>query len=86
MKINNGGKMLYIALTTSMKSADRLDFLEAYDEVFDPDGSIKLCGRDKCKKLILMCESIAHPFGNPDTGCMYVEAIKKLHEEIINQQ
>ena len=52
---------------------------ELYDKVFDSNGGIKPCGRDNCKKLIEACR-IEFPevdFGNPSTGYMNVENIKK---------
>ena len=58
-----------------------------YQEVFDKDGNIKACGREKCKKLIDACNVFYQTkynkeldFGNSNTGFMNVENIKKLIE------
>ncbi len=34
------------------------EFLLYYEAVFNEDGSIKLCGREKCKKLIEISEEL----------------------------
>ena len=56
-----------------------------YNDVFNENGEIKACGRDKCKKLIIACETYYKfhynenvNFGNSDTGFMNVDNIKKL--------
>ena len=54
---------------------------QAFDEVFEPDGNIRSCGREACKKLItIMQEQFPGvDFGNLETGCMNVENIKRYH-------
>ena len=54
-------------------------FDELYNKVFDSDGSVRLCGRETCKKLIEACSN-AYPnvnFGDLESGCMYIDNIKK---------
>ena len=56
---------------------DSLEFL--YKVVFDKNGEVRACGRENCKKLSKACMEL-HPdvdFGNPDTGMMNIENIKK---------
>jgi hypothetical protein len=63
-----------------------LRFMYLYPEVFEEDGSVKACGREKCKSLIYYAYSIrphGH-FGNPDTGWMDQENITALFEELKN--
>lgn len=52
---------------------------EKYHKVFNEDGTIKVCGRDACKELILECMKIKSDinFGDPNTGMMNVENIQK---------
>lgn len=54
-------------------------FDELYNKVFDSDGSVRLCGRETCKKLIEACSN-AYPnvnFGDLESGCMNIDNIKK---------
>ena len=52
---------------------------ELYDEVFDSNGNVKLCGREKCKKLIDACKNAYKgvDFGDSETGYMNIDNIKK---------
>lgn len=56
------------------------NFLKTYDAVFNSDNTIKNCGREKCKDLIIACmilsKNNSNYFGNPDTGMMNVENIQ----------
>lgn len=59
------------------------DFSNIYEEVFNSDGSVKLCGREKCKDLIIACMVLSSNnnkgyFGNPDTGMMNVGNIQRF--------
>ena len=59
----------------------REEFLSCYNEVFNKDGNIKVCGRDKCIELIQLSEKICPEtgkFGSKKTGYLNVEEIKKL--------
>lgn len=53
-----------------------------FNDVFNSDGSVKACGRDKCINLIVECE-LLHPeypkgyFGNARTGLMDSRAVFK---------
>ena len=58
-------------------------FLSCYEDVFNEDGSRKMCGREKCKKLIEIAEGLcpkAEPgeFGSKETGIIYEPAIKAI--------
>lgn len=62
---------------------------EQYNKVFDENGDPRLCGREACKELILMCEeNMGHKglFGNIETGFMNVENIHALFEELKKEQ
>ena len=49
-----------------------------YNEVFDENGNVRSCGRDKCKELIIETEGVfGGRFGNQETGFMDVKKIKK---------
>ena len=60
-------------------------FLQQYNKVFDANGQVKACGRQECMNLINMCkmEEPYEDFGNPLTGMMNVENIKKFREKVI---
>lgn len=53
--------------------------LKIYEEVFEENGDIKSCGREKCKELILEMTKVYSNvnFGNKETGFMHIENIKK---------
>ena len=54
---------------------------EKFNKVFNEDGTIKVCGREACKELILACqEASSEPidFGNPETGMMNVANIQRF--------
>ena len=68
-----------------MAKAD-LAFRKAYESVFNEDGTIKVCGREACKKLISACQAKDQNtyFGNVETGqiCLSsLETIKKLYSD-----
>lgn len=55
--------------------------LKFYDKVFNKDGSVKNCGRDTCRQLIVEA-NIAEPgvrHGDVETGYMYIDLIQNLH-------
>lgn len=56
------------------------EFLEKYDEVFDRDGNVKLCGRYKCSELIYIADQIESDVkhGNIDKGFMKIGSIQNL--------
>ena len=57
---------------------NRLKFL--YSEVFNDDGSIKACGRDKCKCLISYLNDM-YPdkyFGDINTGFLDIKAVREV--------
>lgn len=54
-------------------------------EVFNSNGEIRPCGREKCQELIFLASQI-YPeinFGNPDTGIMNTDAMKELRSKLI---
>jgi hypothetical protein len=61
------------------------------DEVFNENGEIKSCGRDKCKELIRVAKEFAASgrygddftdFGNEDTGFLNVKTMKAFKERV----
>jgi len=64
----------------------KYDFLKLYNEVIDENDAVKLCGREKCKDLILMCTSMTEKpsgyFGCADTGMLNVENIVKFKKDM----
>ena len=67
---------------------DKNEFKEKYDAVFNENGSIKLCGREKCKDLVIACMVLSKKgtknyFGNPDTGMMNVENIQRFKKGLL---
>jgi hypothetical protein len=67
---------------------DKNEFKEKYDAVFNENGSVKLCGREKCKDLVIACMVLSknggkNYFGNPDTGMMNVENIQRFKKGLL---
>lgn len=58
-----------------------MSFKEAYEAVFDADGSIKACGREACKRLIIYIRDRFHAtVGNIFTGFITdVDTIQNLY-------
>lgn len=58
------------------------EFLKLYADVFEEDGSIKICTREKTIALIEKAQELKTgvDFGNTDTGYMQVDAIKNLRD------
>lgn len=61
-----------------METQERL--IQLYNDVFDTQGNIKLCGREKCIDLIMESKKVdgAGYYGDVTTGIMQVDNIKKL--------
>ena len=60
--------------------ADKSTLNELYNNVFDENGQIKICGRQACIDLITFMNKMTHSkdnFGNAVTGQMNVEARKE---------
>ena len=54
---------------------------QLYNEVFDAQGNIKVCGRKTCQELIIACQQACQEerdFGNAMTGMMNVKEIKEF--------
>lgn len=60
------------------------DFLKLYEEIFNSENEVKICGRDKCKNLIKLASEINSnvDFGNIDTGFMNIKNIILLKENL----
>lgn len=63
------------------------DFTFLYNQVFTEEGEVKICGREKCKKLIRFCvkeyaknHTDVIDFGDEKTGFMNIENIKKFYQ------
>lgn len=66
----------------------REELRQKYDEVFDEDGKIKACGREKCKDLIRVCTMIAPMgiYGDIKTGFLNEKGIKKVKEKYLPKE
>lgn len=58
------------------------NFRKLFHEVFDAEGNVTNCGREKCKALISAAKNVTTVYGNEETGIMCVEAIKLLYREL----
>ena len=59
-------------------SAPTLLIDEMQGKVFDENGNVQLCGREKCKELIMACQLVCPDidFGDLNSGFMNVDKIK----------
>lgn len=55
-----------------------------YDEVFDKNGMIRFCGRDKCIALILAMEAQFPDvdFGNKGNGFLNIKNIQEYYAKL----
>lgn len=64
-------------------------FDKLYQTVFNPDNSIKPCGRNTTRKLIEFANyhfsksEIADSYGNEETGYIYVDDMIRLHDKLM---
>lgn len=60
-------------------------FEKLYKEVFDEQGNVKACGRDRCKMLMQLAHKLdaGANFGDTNAGYMNIEAMKELHAKLI---
>ena len=67
----------------SKKELDELK--DAYESVFDEDGSVKACGRALCMRLMYALKKFRPKaeLGNFDTGKMNVKVVKDVYQDII---
>lgn len=58
-------------------------FLAIYSEVFDSEGNVLLCGREKCQELIRLANKLETDVDHGDvkTGYMNVKSIQKLYKK-----
>ena len=65
------------------------EFLKCYETVFNPDNSIRVCGRENCKKLIELAEELCpgvKKFGSKETGFINEEEIMKLRKAVSKEE
>jgi len=61
----------------------RNQFMEQYSKCFDDNGNILNCGREACKKLILLAQKLTQvDCGDAETGRMNKENIVELHHRL----
>lgn len=68
-------------------SSQKIDeIMNLYNQVFDENGHITLCGRDICKKLMIALNDIYEmiDFGDLETGFLNVENVKKYVNKLIS--
>lgn len=60
------------------------EFEKLYKEVFDTEGNVLACGREKCKELIKLANAINNNinFGDENTGFINIKNMSILYEEI----
>jgi hypothetical protein len=59
------------------------ELTKLYDEVFDAEGNVMLCGRQACAKLIQALQLYSsESLGDATTGIMNVENIKRTYAEV----
>ena len=58
------------------------NFKNLFQEVFDAEGNVTNCGRDKCRQLISAAKAATSVYGDEETGVMRIEAIKLLYREL----
>lgn len=59
------------------------DFMTLYKQVFDADGNITACGRNKCIELMTAANKIkTGNYGNTNTGRLNIETVKDLYRTL----
>jgi hypothetical protein len=63
------------------------ELLNAFSEVFDPEGHVLNCGREKCKKLIVLANKFfpnynSKYYGDVQTGWMNKENLLILRSKL----
>lgn len=56
--------------------------MQNFNKVFNSDGTVKLCGRENCKKLIKEADTLEPGIqhGNIESGYMDIKSIKRLYK------
>ena len=62
----------------------KVEFNTVYVSVFDSEGKVKACGRDKCKALMEISNKIEPDtvFGDKNTGYLNVANVKALYDKL----
>ena len=69
-----------------MTSKELKELKDAYETVFDENGSVKACGRAVCLRLMYVMKKYSTAnLGNFNTGVMEVDTIKSEYRRIIGQ-
>lgn len=78
------GKHVYKTIMPGLNEALAYEkFKKVYVEVFDDNGNVKVCGRNKCKELIELSDTLEDgSHGSMDTGIMGTESIKNLYQRL----
>jgi hypothetical protein len=59
------------------------NFKRLYKQVFDVNGNITACGREKCIELMLAANKIkTGNYGDTNSGRLNIENVKELYEEL----
>ena len=67
-----------------MRNISKSDLISLYNSVFDVDGNVKVCGREKCIKLIKVISSLSSKqVGDEETGMMFVDLLKSEYQKIM---
>lgn len=57
-------------------------FKNLFNEVFDHNGKVTLCGREKCKELIRAARAVTPIYGDEESGFMDTEALQSLYKRL----
>lgn len=62
--------------------------IELYNEVFNSDGTVKNCGKDKCTELIIAMKGKykGKNFGDVRSGMMNVKEIQEVYKGIMSSE
>lgn len=56
------------------------DFKSLYKQVFDLNGNITACRREKCRELMVAANNVGdEEYGDLDFGRLYIDAVKRLY-------
>lgn len=68
-----------------MSEKELQELKDAYNAVFDQNGAVKGCGREKCIHLIkVMKKHTSEDVGNLKTGMMDIETVKRIYKSLVD--
>lgn len=62
---------------------DKRNFIDIYVQVFHPDATMRVCGREMCRKLIKAAEKVRPGlYGDIETGFLNLEGVYALYNDV----